>query len=87
MPPKQKVKSAKSGDDDSKKSKGKKTASTAVEELEQSTDAKDEQSNTGLSTETVVNSFVEVKEPTVIPDEIVEVKYEEPVLTYIIVER
>lgn len=84
--PKPKVKSAKATDDESKKLKGKKSGSS-TEELDQ-TQTKEEQSNMGQSTtETVINSTIEIKEPVVVVEEVAEVKYEEPVLTYIIVER
>jgi hypothetical protein len=83
MPPKPKVKSAKS-DEDKKSNKGKKTV--AAEEPEQ-VESKEEVSNAAMSAETVVNSVIEIKEPVVVAEEPVEIKYEEPVLTYITVER
>jgi hypothetical protein len=86
--PKPKVKSAKSGDDDSKKSKNKKN--TTLEEVETSETSKEEPTNntTGISSETVVNSVVDTaKEPQAVSEEIIEIKYEEPVLTNLIVER
>jgi hypothetical protein len=83
MPPKPKVKSAKSDED--KKSKAKKP--TAATDEPDQVESKEELSNTGISAETVVNSVIEVKEPVPIVEEVVEIKYEEPVLTYLTVER
>jgi hypothetical protein len=83
MGPKPKVKSAKSDDD--KKSKAKKPTATADEPDQ--VESKEELSNTGLSAETVVNSVIEIKEPVPVVEEVVEIKYEEPVLTYLTVER
>lgn len=81
MPPKPKTKSAK--DEEGKKAKGKKNATDEAEN-----EAKDEQAMGQSVQETGYNSTSEMskQEPVPSPEEATDIKYEEPVLTSIIVE-
>lgn len=80
--PKPKSKGTK--DDDSKKNRKK---PTTVEEVEHET--RDDQTNVISSNEIGINSTSDMvkQEPIVVQEEIEQVKYDEPVLTSIVVER
>jgi hypothetical protein len=90
MPPKSKAKGGKdSTENESKKGKNKKNANPS-DELE-TNEPKDEITTSAPSNDITHNSVSEIlkPEPEVIPqpEEVVEIKYEEPVLTAVIVEK